>query len=408
MSLRRKLLTGFGALAVLGLILAGVTVYAIVQWSATEESLRGHYVRSLRAQEVRAITFRACKEIPDALATEDPDARQEFAAALEPSERAFVEWESLAEDEEEQAQVASVRAAFDQLVTDAGAVFDLVDQGDRPAAIEMVETVLEDRDFERFETLTAAAVESGRDKRRELVANAEAIRRTATLTLAVTGIGVLAVTLLVAAYLSGDLFRPLRELRVALAELASGDREVRLDSERGDELGAANRAFNDLAEQVTAVPAHDQLAAPPARPQAVTEPASLLRDAVADVDAELISRRITVEIAVDPGLDPIRVDRAGIRDALAELVRNALDALPDRGGRMTLRAAPAGDAVSLEVADDGAGISPDVFARLECGAVRSRGLRVATTVARQHGGRFLIRNRSSGGTLAQLLLPTGH
>lgn len=103
---------------------------------------------------------------------------------------------------------------------------------------------------------------------------------------------------------------------------------------------------------------------------------------MADVDAELISRRITVEIAVDPGLDPIRVDRAGIRDALAELVRNALDALPDRGGRMTLRAAPAGDAVSLEVADDGAGISPDVFARLECGAVRSRGLRVATTVAR--------------------------
>ena len=52
--------------------------------------------------------------------------------------------------------------------------------------------------------------------------------------------------MLLAAYLSSDLFRPLKQLEAALGRAARGDFGTRLDTERRDEFGAVNRAFNTL------------------------------------------------------------------------------------------------------------------------------------------------------------------
>lgn len=407
-SLRRKLFRAFGALAALGVLLAAVTVFAIVQWSGTEETLRGHYLRSLFAQQVRATTFQAFKEVPDALSTDDPDAREEFASALAPAQESFTQWTELADTEDERRQVELVRAAYDELVANAGRVFDFIDAGDREAAASLAENELEDQDFERFVQLTESAVASDREKRRELAAGALGIRRATTLTLVVTGVGVLAVTLLVAAYLTGDIFRPLLRLRTALDEFTAGEHGVRLEEGRGDELGAANRAFNRMAEQLGGSEQAVRLA--PRHPLTSVEAAGLLRDAVADVEAELVARRISVQLDIDPTLGPLRIEHAAVRGALGELVRNALDALPERGGRLTLRAADAkGEAVSLEVLDDGDGLDEggldQLAERVQRGEPDGTGLQLATTVAAQHGGRLLIRARGGGGALAQLLLP---
>ena len=67
MNLRRKLLTVFGALAVLVLVTAGVTFWVTAQWQTTNDDLEAHYQRSLLLQRVRAATFRAFKEVPDAV-----------------------------------------------------------------------------------------------------------------------------------------------------------------------------------------------------------------------------------------------------------------------------------------------------------------------------------------------------
>ena len=89
MNLRRKLLTTFGVLALLGLTIVGVTFWVILQWQSSSEDLNGHYLRSLEVQRIRAATLEATREVPDALGDEDPDASEEFEDALRGVNREF-------------------------------------------------------------------------------------------------------------------------------------------------------------------------------------------------------------------------------------------------------------------------------------------------------------------------------
>lgn len=89
MNLRRKLLITFGSLALLGLVIAGISVWVTFRWEATNEQLREHYTRSLQAERIRAATFRAVKEVPDALAAEDNNAQEEFQKATATIEKDF-------------------------------------------------------------------------------------------------------------------------------------------------------------------------------------------------------------------------------------------------------------------------------------------------------------------------------
>jgi two-component system OmpR family sensor kinase len=94
MNLRRKLLTTFGVLALLGLTIVGVTFWVIPQWQSSSEDLNGHYLRSLEVQRIRAAT----REVPDALGDEDPDAREEFEDAIAGVDREFELWADLADN----------------------------------------------------------------------------------------------------------------------------------------------------------------------------------------------------------------------------------------------------------------------------------------------------------------------
>ena len=127
---------------------------------------------------------------------------------------------------------------------------------------------------------------------------------------------------------------------------------------------------------------------------------------------EVVRRSISTGVEVDPDAGPLLVDRARLREAVGELVRNALDALPARGGRLRLRAVPAPDedAVAVEVEDDGSGLAESDVAWLYDGSTppvsrRGSGLRLATSVVEQHGGRLQLRTVPGGGTTAVLLLP---
>ena len=131
MNLRRKLLVTFGTLALLGLLVAGVSIWATLQWRATGEQLQRHYTRSLEAQQVQGATFRALKEVSDVLAEGDTNARQEFDGAISAVEEDLDTWASLADTEEERQQVEEVRAAYERVVRDANEVFDLVEAGRR-------------------------------------------------------------------------------------------------------------------------------------------------------------------------------------------------------------------------------------------------------------------------------------
>ncbi|UJR83265.1 ATP-binding protein [Sandaracinus amylolyticus] len=73
---------------------------------------------------------------------------------------------------------------------------------------------------------------------------------------------------------------------------------------------------------------------------------------------------IDVALELAPGLEPVRLDRTALENAVLNLVANARDAMPN-GGRLTIHsiAEPTSGCVSLQVRDTGIGMSEHVRAR---------------------------------------------
>lgn len=495
MNLRKKLFTIFGGLALLSISTAGVTVWAIAQWHTAEAQLQDHYQRSLLLQQIRAATFRATREISDALLDQDPDAIEEFQAALEPVESDFQRWSSLADHPEEKQQVTQIRQAHDSLRQTSLEIFRLLDNGRTKDAIQLAEGRLEERDFRRFERLTAQAVLQDQSYREIVRSKTQNTRQTAQWVLLLAAIGVLSLILLLTAYLSSDLFAPLRDTETALDDVARGDLQRRMDENRQDELGAIHRAFNRMVDaiaqrerilQVGNIPtqssqanAHsegDQEQNPwqdtPSRVtlhrlvtelrsqvtqlqtahsnnghqivptqekhqiiqqldhllQAIarmtefgfpldlnlapTDVRSLLYEVLLRFHDEFMQRNISYELQIDPNVQKAVVDRLKLREALGELVRNALAALPEQGGRLGMRAScnESSTELFIEVADDGRGAEQPLINQTfdTFGSPKERpnvGLKLTRAIIEQHGGNFAIASEPNRGTYVQIHLP---
>ncbi len=484
MSLRRKLLTTFGVLALLGLVIVGVTVWSIAQWQSTDELLEQHFERSLLLQNVRATTFQASMEIPEAVTGNDPDSREEFEGLLEPIPEYFERWSELADTGEEREEVARVREAQEQVVAGGNAALDLVEEGRLDEASELFDERLEDEEFDRFQQVTEEAEEADLQRRQEIQAQTQSTRRTAQLVLIIAAFGTVSLLLLLAAYLVSDLFRPLREVEEALDDVGRGDFNRRLDSDRADEIGGVSRAFNGMVEalrqreQVGGLPpdagegdgngtawrstpsrvtlhrlvsqlrsrvaqlSEDETSGAAEEQRELISQLDGLSQAVArvtefgfpldldlsrtDVRAllyrvfmrfgdEFAERAVSLDLEIAPEVNYAVVDKLKLREAVAELLRNALDALPENGGHLGLRSRRSEDGTELliEVADDGVGAEQSLIDRaFEPGAYddddggRPRtGLTLTKAVIEQHGGRFGIESEPGEGTYAQIRLP---
>jgi PAS domain S-box-containing protein len=144
------------------------------------------------------------------------------------------------------------------------------------------------------------------------------------------------------------------------------------------------------------------------------QPDALLRAA-----AEAMRPRaddLGVEVIVDapPGLPPVAVDSRQLGHALNNLLDNAL-AYTQKGGRICLSAEAADGAVTLGVADTGAGIPaeylPHVFERFFRVPGKSQhggtglGLAIVREIVAAHGGTVTCESRPHEGTTFRLRLP---
>ncbi len=122
--------------------------------------------------------------------------------------------------------------------------------------------------------------------------------------------------------------------------------------------------------------------------------------------------RLRVEIPHD--LPPVKGNEVLLTWALENVVKNALDALAGRGGRITIRARALGESESVELAivDDGPGVQLDVRDRIfEPGiTTNSGGWGVGLALSRRivegvHRGRIEVLDTPGGGATFQLRLP---
>lgn len=144
-----------------------------------------------------------------------------------------------------------------------------------------------------------------------------------------------------------------------------------------------------------------------------TDIRALLYDVVLRFQSEFVERAISLELEIAPEVSYVVVDRLKLREALSELVRNALAALPECGGRLGMWTLVAADGAELliEVADNGKGIKQSLieqaFTRVKTAQDHQTGVGLALTkaVVEQQGGQLTITSEPGQGTYVQIQLP---
>jgi signal transduction histidine kinase len=201
--------------------------------------------------------------------------------------------------------------------------------------------------------------------------------------------------------LAHELRNPLNAMRLNLAMLREDLRALGADAETLDIADALGREIDQLAAIATAF--RDFASFPRLRPEEV-ELAELCLDLAAFLKPQL--REAGVRLECDCRPSPLEGDRTLLRQAVLNLLLNALAACP-AGGLIRCRCRPEGGGARVTVSDDGPGPGPDPEAHFKLfSSTRPDGtgvgLPLARKVARLHGGDVTLAAGPDGGAVAEL------
>lgn len=156
-----------------------------------------------------------------------------------------------------------------------------------------------------------------------------------------------------------------------------------------------------------------------ARPQALAiKPVSIARaieNTLQLSEETLIAHHISAERYLQPDLPKVVADEDSLIRALENLVRNAIDAMPN-GGSLSIRATtddPRGKAVRLEISDSGVGIPSEnqsrvfdpFFTTKRVGKGTGLGLSIALGVIKELRGSITVESKVGEGTTFIIVLP---
>ena len=212
---------------------------------------------------------------------------------------------------------------------------------------------------------------------------------------------------------SHELRTPLANLK---AELDLALRRARSPAELADALRSASEEtdrLTRLAEDLLLLASAEGGRLPMRRED--VEVAGLIRETVESFASRAFSLGVALDTSAEDGARA-RLDSVRIRQALGDLIDNALRHTPAGGGVSVVASVDHGE-LSIEVADTGEGFAPaylpdafEAFSRAD--AARSRqaggaglGLAIVHAIAAAHGGTVEARNRAEGGAVVVLRIP---
>lgn len=153
-----------------------------------------------------------------------------------------------------------------------------------------------------------------------------------------------------------------------------------------------------------------------ARPSQPVDLARAVQEAVEFTRARWVdeaqAKGITYEVRVEGGpVPPVAGDPDELREALTNLVLNALDAMPE-GGRVTIRTGVEGERVCCVVSDTGIGMTEEVRRRVFDPFFTTKGFRgtglglsMVYGIVTRHGGEVEVRSQPGQGSAFTLWLP---
>jgi signal transduction histidine kinase len=177
---------------------------------------------------------------------------------------------------------------------------------------------------------------------------------------------------------------------------------------------AAQRRLGIVSEQVTrvATTVRDLLdRVRPRAPERTLAPKPLLARLVENSQVLAGPQRVRVTLDAPDDLPPVNGDEVQLELALANLVANALDAMP-YGGYLTVTCRAQPGAVVVEISDSGAGIPPELMERIFEPWVTTKppghgtglGLSITRDVVQRAGGTIAAEPREGGGTTFRVTL----
>ena len=130
---------------------------------------------------------------------------------------------------------------------------------------------------------------------------------------------------------------------------------------------------------------------------------AILRDALAAAAPALSGKNIATVLDLPSGAAFVSGDAARLTQVFSNLLANSVKFTP-AGGQVTIRSAPNGERVNIEITDTGIGIAPHVMSRIfdpfrqgDAGMTRrfgglGLGLSVAKSLVEAHGGTITVRS----------------
>jgi signal transduction histidine kinase len=147
-----------------------------------------------------------------------------------------------------------------------------------------------------------------------------------------------------------------------------------------------------------------------------TDAGSLVEDAARTMRSQTEGKDQSLEVAVEPNLPPVAVDRDRIRQVLVNLLTNAHEYCP-QGAAISLKAERRDAEVQLVVRDDGPGMAEDQlehiferFTRGDAGLTQhvggtGLGLAISKSLVELHGGTIEASSRPGHGSTFCVRLP---
>jgi len=136
----------------------------------------------------------------------------------------------------------------------------------------------------------------------------------------------------------------------------------------------------------------------------------LLKETLNLLKQEIQERDIQVEIETDESVPRVPADRNQMKQAFFNLIRNAVQAMPD-GGLLRIAVSAADRFVGVAFQDTGRGIRPEDIGRIFEPYYTTReggsglGLMIVQRIIQDHGGQMEVASKPGEGTRFTLLLP---
>jgi signal transduction histidine kinase len=137
----------------------------------------------------------------------------------------------------------------------------------------------------------------------------------------------------------------------------------------------------------------------------------LLQEVAALLEPEAKARSLALSVQAAESLPALFLDRQQMKQALINLVLNAIQ-VTSPGGTVQVTSAPEGNGVRITIVDSGSGIAPDMLERIFDPYFTTKpdgtglGLPIALRIIQAHGGTLDIRSEVGQGTTVQVHLPS--